>query len=63
MDIILFARFTVKKTISIKEFSDELVARIDKAKDIDCCKEEIRKLAVIVKREIPDIKIEVNWKD
>lgn len=53
----------MKKTISIKEFSDELVARIDKAKDIDCCKEEIRKLAVIVKREIPDIKIEVNWKD
>ncbi len=53
----------MKKIISIKEFSDELMDRIDKAKDIDCCKEEIRKLALIVKREIPDIQIEVNWKD
>ena len=53
----------MKKTISIKEFSDELMSRIDKSKDIDCCKEEIRKLAVIAKKEIPDIQIEVTWKD
>ena len=53
----------MKKTISIKEFSDELMARIDKSKDIECCRDEIRKLAVIVKKEIPDVQIEVNWKD
>lgn len=53
----------MKRTITIKEFSDELLARIDNAKDIDCCKEEIKNLALIVKKEIPDISIEVNWKD
>ncbi len=53
----------MKKTISMKEFSDELIARIDKAKDIECCREEIRNLAAIVKKEIPDVKIEVNWKE
>lgn len=53
----------MKKTISLKEFSDELIERIDRSKDIDCCREEIKNLALIVKKEIPDIKIEVNWKD
>ncbi len=53
----------MKKTISIKEFSDELMARIDKSKDLDCCREEIRNLASIAKKEIPDFKIEVTWKD
>jgi hypothetical protein len=56
-------RYVMKKVISIKEFSDELVARIDKSKDIECCKEEIRNLAAIAKKEIPDIMIEVTWKD
>ena len=55
---ILIVRSEMKKTISIKEFSDELMARIDKSKDIDCCKEEIRNLAAICKKEIPDVKIE-----
>ena len=53
----------MKKIISINEFSDELMARIDKSKDIECCKEEIRKLAAIAKKEIPGVKIEVTWKD
>jgi len=53
----------MKKTITIKEFSDELIARIDKSKDIDCCREEIKNLAAIAKKEIPEIKIKVICKD
>jgi len=53
----------MKKTITIKEFCDELMARINKNKGIDCCKDEIKKLAEIAKESIGDKKIEVNWKD
>lgn len=53
----------MKKIIPIKDFSDELIARIDKSKDIDCCREEIRNLAAICKKEIPEKMIEVTLKD
>ncbi|MBF0349418.1 MAG: hypothetical protein HQM11_00210 [SAR324 cluster bacterium] len=52
----------MKKTITIKEFADELIRRISEAKTIDCCKEELVKLATIAKNEIGEKKIEVNWK-
>ena len=53
----------MKKTITIKEFADELVQRIDTAKTIDCCKEEIKLLAERAKTELGDQQIEVNWKE
>ncbi len=53
----------MKKAISIKDFSDELMKRIENSRDIECCREEIKNLAAIAKKEIPDMKIEVTWKD
>ena len=53
----------MKKTISVKEFADELVRRLNNGKTVDCCKEELVNLASIVKREIPDHPIEVEWKE
>ena len=53
----------MKKIITIKEFHDELISRIDNNKGIDCCKAEIKKLASVAKEFIGDKKIEVNWKD
>ena len=53
----------MKKMITISRFADELIERIEKAKDIDCCKEEIRNLAEIARSKIGDERIEVNWKD
>jgi hypothetical protein len=53
----------MKKILTIKEFADELVARIEKNKGIDCCKEEIKNFAAIAKKYIGDKEIEVNWKD
>jgi len=40
-----------------------LIKRIDNQKGIDCCKEEIKNLALLAKKEISDKEIEVNWKD
>ncbi len=53
----------MKKTIKISEFSEELVRRIDDAKTIDCCKDEIKLLAKIAKDSIGDKDIEVTWVD
>jgi hypothetical protein len=53
----------MKKTITIAEFADELVKRIDSSKGIDCCSDEIKNLAAIAKESIGTQSIEVNWKD
>lgn len=53
----------MKKTITIEQFADELIKRIEDAKDIDCCKEEIKNLCSIARENMPDREIEVTWKD
>lgn len=53
----------MKKEITISQFSDELIKRIEDHKTIDCCKEELEKLAAMAKEHMGDKKIEVNWKD
>jgi hypothetical protein len=53
----------MKKEITIAMFADELVKRIENARTIDCCKEELKNLAAIAKKEIGDKMIEVEWKD
>lgn len=53
----------MKKKISVREFSDELVRRIDQSKGIDCCKEELKALAILAKEKMGGESIEVNWKD
>lgn len=51
----------MKKEITVKEFADELVQRLNTGKTVDCCKDELINLAAIVKERIPDQKIEVQW--
>ncbi|MBI9106244.1 MAG: hypothetical protein JEZ04_05815 [Spirochaetales bacterium] len=53
----------MQKEITIKEFVSELVRRIDSDKGIDCCREEIKRLAELAGRKCPDEKILVTWKD
>lgn len=53
----------MKKEITVREFAREIIDRIDKAKGIDCCKEEIKSLARLAAKEIPDSKLIVEWKD
>lgn len=52
-----------KREITLSEFADELVRRLQEGKSIDCCKDEILRLAVIVKKKIGQEKILVSWKD
>jgi hypothetical protein len=53
----------MKKEITMVEFADELTARLEKGKTVDCCREELLRLADILKAKIPDERILVNWRD
>ena len=53
----------MKKEVSIKEFVTELLSRIDDAKDINCCREEIKVFADYVTQKIGDDKILIDWKE
>lgn len=53
----------MRKEITIREFVADLLRRIDDAKTIDCCKEELKALARLALEKIPDEKIVVDWKD
>ena len=53
----------MKKEITIKEFTAELIERINGEKGIDCCREEIKRFAEMAAAKMPDEKILVNWKD
>jgi hypothetical protein len=56
-------RMEGKREITLSEFADELVRRLQEGKTIDCCKDELLRLAVIVKKKIGQEKILVSWKD
>ncbi|MDH5655108.1 MAG: hypothetical protein OEZ34_04335 [Spirochaetia bacterium] len=51
----------MEKELTIKDFADELISRIDSSKDIDCCKVEIKRLAEMAKSEMPQKTIKVFW--
>lgn len=53
----------MRKKITVKELAKELVSRINTSKDIDCCAEEIKKLARLAAAKIPDEKLVVTWKE
>jgi hypothetical protein len=53
----------MEKEITVKQFAEELIQRIDKNRDIDCCRVEIKRLAEMAGREIADKKIRVQWKE
>ncbi len=51
------------KEVTIRDFCKELLERIENAKDINCCQEELRTFAEYVVEKLGDDKIEINWKD
>lgn len=53
----------MKKRITVKEFSKELIARIDRAKGIDCCSEEIKRFARLAAAKMPQEQLLVTWKE
>lgn len=52
----------MKKEILICEFVEELLARMDESKDINCCKKELRAFCNQVVAKMGEDKIEVEWK-
>lgn len=52
-----------QQTISLKVFADELESRLKAGKTIDCCREELIRLADIIRKKLPNETIEVEWKD
>jgi hypothetical protein len=53
----------MKKEIPISDFVKELMKRIEDAKDINCCKEEIKTFCKYVVEKLGDEKILINWKE
>lgn len=52
----------MKKKIKIREFTEELIRRVENSQEIECCKEEIVNLAKIAGEKLGEQLIEVNWK-
>lgn len=53
----------MRKEITIAQFAQELTERLQDGKTVDCCKEELLRLAKIIAEKIGDEYIEVNWKE
>lgn len=53
----------MEKEITITEFAKELKERLQAGKSIDCCKDELLRLADLVTEKIGNETILVTWKD
>jgi hypothetical protein len=53
----------MEKIITLAQFAAELRTRLQKGKTVDCCKEELLRLADILEEKIPEEKIKVTWVD
>jgi len=53
----------MKREVTVKEFVGDLLKRIENAKTIDCCKEELKQFAALAEKKMPDEKLTVEWKD
>ncbi|MBN2527388.1 MAG: hypothetical protein JXR76_13420 [Deltaproteobacteria bacterium] len=51
----------MKKEVTISEFVDALLKRIEEEKDINCCKEDLQVFCDHVVSKMGEDKIEVNW--
>ncbi len=51
----------MKQQVKIKDFADALLKRIKNDETIDCCKEEIEKLAKLIKDKLPEETLEMEW--
>lgn len=53
----------MKREVTVAKFVEDLLRRIEHAKTIDCCKEELKTFAQLAARKIPDEKLTVEWRD
>jgi hypothetical protein len=53
----------MEKEITITQFAQELKQRLQSGKTVDCCKDELLRLADLITAKIGDEKILVTWKD
>ena len=53
----------MKREVTVAKFVEDLLRRIESAKTIDCCKEELKTFAELAARKIPDEKLVVDWKE
>ena len=53
----------MEKEITMAEFAEELKTRLNAGKTVDCCKEELLRLAEILKAKLPNEMIKVTWVD
>lgn len=56
-------QYRMEKEITVAQFAEELMTRIDRSQTIDCCKDEIRRLAHLAAQKMGAEKILVHWKD
>jgi adenylyl- and sulfurtransferase ThiI len=53
----------MEKEITITQFAKELKQRLQEGKTVDCCKEELLRLADMITEKMGAEKIRVTWKD
>lgn len=53
----------MEKEITITQFAKELKQRLQEGKTVDCCKEELLRLADMITEKMGTEKIRVTWKD
>ncbi|MGE0075038.1 MAG: hypothetical protein AB7S52_07405 [Sphaerochaetaceae bacterium] len=53
----------MEKEITITQFAKELKQRLQEGRTVDCCKEELLRLADMITEKMGSEKIRVTWKD
>lgn len=53
----------MEKVITMAEFAEELIQRLNQGKTVDCCKPELLRLAEFLKMKVPRETIRVTWKE
>lgn len=53
----------MKREVTVKQFVADLLKRIETAKTIDCCKNELKLFAELAAKKMPDEKLTVEWKE
>ncbi|MFZ5442225.1 MAG: hypothetical protein ACOZQL_19610 [Myxococcota bacterium] len=53
----------MQREVTVKQFVVDLLKRIETAKTIDCCKQELKQFAELAAKKMPDEKLTVEWKD
>ncbi len=53
----------MEREITITQFAKELKQRLQEGRTVDCCKEELLRLADMITEKMGSEKIRVTWKD